>query len=58
MCLGDVAGLLGDTLLKVETGFEQGVPVVKIGSVKPGIVDLNQVSFVPEDIAMLLKDTD
>jgi type I restriction enzyme S subunit len=30
---------------------ESGVPVVKIGSVKPGIIDLSQVSYVSEEIA-------
>ncbi|MFN4769432.1 MAG: restriction endonuclease subunit S [Candidatus Kapaibacterium sp.] len=31
---------------------ESGIPVVKIGSVKPGIIDLTQVSYVSEEIAL------
>jgi type I restriction enzyme S subunit len=31
--------------------LEAGVPVVKIGSVKPGLVDLKAVSYVSEDVA-------
>ena len=30
---------------------DSGIPVVKIGSVKPGIVDLSNVSYVDEEIA-------
>ena len=49
--LGEITGFLGGYAFKSKDWIDQGVPVVKIGSVKPGIVDLNQVSFVSEEIA-------
>jgi type I restriction enzyme S subunit len=51
--VGDVAGLLGGYAFKSKEWIDQGVPVVKIGSVKPGMVDLDQVSYVSHDIAAL-----
>jgi len=49
--LGDVFGLQGGYAFKSSSWAESGVPVVKIGSVKPGFVDLNQVSYVAEELA-------
>jgi len=49
--LGDVVGLLQGFAFKSKDWTDRGVPVVKIGSVKPGVVDLNAVSFVSEEIA-------
>ncbi|MCG3175189.1 MAG: hypothetical protein MOGMAGMI_00111 [Candidatus Omnitrophica bacterium] len=55
---GWIAGKLND-ITELQNGYafssadwlEYGVPVVKIGSVKPGIVDLSQVSYVSEQVA-------
>jgi type I restriction enzyme S subunit len=49
--LGDVTSLLSGYAFKSRDWIEQGTPVVKIGSVKPGIVDLAQVSYVPNEVA-------
>jgi len=49
--LGDLTGFLGGFAFKSKDWLDEGVPVVKIGSVKPGIVDLKEVSFVSEEIA-------
>jgi len=49
--LGDIAGLIGGYAFKSKDWIEDGVPVVKIGSVKRGIVDLREVSFVSIDVA-------
>jgi len=49
--LREITGFLGGYAFKSKDWIDQGVPVVKIGSVKPGIVDLNQVSFVPDEVA-------
>jgi type I restriction enzyme S subunit len=49
--LGDLVRFLGGYAFKSRDWIEQGTPVVKIGSVKPGIVDLNEVSFVSREIA-------
>jgi type I restriction enzyme S subunit len=46
-----VTGLLGGYAFKSKDWIEQGVPVVKIGSVKPGIVDLSVVSYVSDQVA-------
>lgn len=51
-------GTLGN-LANIQNGFafssrdwtDGGVPVVKIGSIKPGLVDLSQVSFVSQELA-------
>jgi type I restriction enzyme S subunit len=49
--LGDMVGFLPGYAFKSKDWIEQGVPVVKIGSIKPGIVDLNEVSYVSEKVA-------
>jgi type I restriction enzyme S subunit len=49
--LGDIAGLLGGYAFKSKDWIEEGIPVVKIGSIKPGIVDLAQVSYVSREVA-------
>ena len=49
--IADLAGFLGGYAFKSKNWIEAGVPVVKIGSVKPGIVDLNAVSFVSDEVA-------
>src|SRR5262249_61064153 len=49
---GDLAGLVNGFAFKSRDWVETGVPVVKIGSVKPGIVDLDDVSYVPEEGAV------
>ncbi len=48
---GDVFSLQGGFAFKSTSWVESGVPVVKIGSVKPGFVDLSQVSYVTEQLA-------
>ena len=42
--LGDIARFQNGFAFKSKDWQDSGIPVVKIGSVKPGIVDLNQVS--------------
>ena len=49
--IGEITGFLGGYAFKSNDWIEEGVPVVKIGSVKPGIVDLSSVSFVSEQVA-------
>jgi type I restriction enzyme S subunit len=49
--LRDVTGFLPGYAFKSADWMEQGIPVVKIGSVKPGIVELSEVSFVSEQVA-------
>ncbi len=49
--LGACIGFRSGFSFKSQDWQEAGVPVVKIGSVKPGIIDLTQVSYVSEDIA-------
>jgi type I restriction enzyme S subunit len=49
--LGDFANVKNGYAFKSGDWTEDGVPVVKIGSVKPAFVDLNQVSFVSELLA-------
>jgi len=53
--LGELTGFLGGYAFKSKDWVEKGVPVVKIGSVKPGIVDLNEVSFVSDEVAKEAK---
>ncbi|OYV61380.1 MAG: hypothetical protein B7Z71_04755 [Acidocella sp. 21-58-7] len=50
-CLRDVADLRNGFAFKSSDWQEDGVPVVKIGSVKPAVVDLTQVSFVSAELA-------
>lgn len=49
--LNDVARFQSGYTFKSKDWQEFGVPVVKIGSVKPGVVDLQQVSYVSEEVA-------
>lgn len=49
--LGACIGFRSGFSFKSQDWQESGVPVVKIGSVKPGIIDLTQVSYVSVDIA-------
>jgi type I restriction enzyme S subunit len=49
--LGACIGFRSGFSFKSQDWQESGVPVVKIGSVKPGIIDLTQVSYVSQDIA-------
>ena len=49
--LGACIGFRSGFSFKSQDWQEAGVPVVKIGSVKPGIIDLTQVSYVSEEIA-------
>lgn len=49
--LGACIGFSSGFSFKSKDWQESGVPVVKIGSVKPGIIDLLQVSYVSEEIA-------
>lgn len=49
--LGKIADLQGGYAFKSSSWVESGVPVIKIGSVKPGFVDLTQVSYVTEELA-------
>ena len=49
--LGACIGFRSGFSFKSQDWQESGVPVVKIGSVKPGIIDLTQVSYVSEEIA-------
>ncbi|MEZ6070527.1 MAG: restriction endonuclease subunit S [Pirellulales bacterium] len=44
-------GFQGGYAFKSKDWQSFGVPVVKIGSVKPGIIDLSQVSYVSDSIA-------
>jgi type I restriction enzyme, S subunit len=49
--LGKFTNIKNGYAFKSSDWTESGVPVVKIGSVKPSFVDLNQVSFVSELLA-------
>ena len=51
MELGMVSTFLNGYAFKSSDWQENGVQVVKIGSVKPGFVDVGNVSFVSEEIA-------
>ena len=50
--LGSFANLQNGYAFKSKDWRDSGVPVVKIGSVKPAFVDLDQVSFVDEALAL------
>lgn len=54
--LGNVTDLQGGYAFKSSSWTENGVPVIKIGSVKPGFVDLSQVSYVDENLAGDIPD--
>jgi type I restriction enzyme S subunit len=49
--IGEIFTLQGGFSFKSSSWVERGVPVVKIGSVKPGMVDLHSVSFISEESA-------
>ena len=49
--LGHLIGVLNGFAFKSQDWRESGVPVVKIGSVKSGYIDLNEGSFVSEEVA-------
>lgn len=49
--IDEVTDFLAGYAFKSKDWIEQGVPVIKIGSVKPGIVDLSTVSYVSEEVA-------
>ena len=49
--LGACIGFRSGFSFKSQDWREFGVPVVKIGSVKPGVIDLSQVSYVSDEIA-------
>jgi len=51
MELGMVSIFLNGYAFKSSDWQENGVPVVKIGSVRPGFVDVDNVSFVSDEIA-------
>jgi type I restriction enzyme S subunit len=54
--LGEIADLQGGYAFKSSSWTESGVPVIKIGSVKPGFVDLTQVSYVDASTAETIPD--
>jgi type I restriction enzyme S subunit len=54
--LGEIADLQGGFAFKSSSWTEIGVPVIKIGSVKPGFVDLTQVSYVDDSTAAAIPD--
>ena len=54
--LGEIADLQGGYAFKSSSWTETGVPVIKIGSVKPGFVDLTQVSYVDASMAEGIPD--
>jgi len=49
--LGTISTFLNGYAFKSADWQDKGVPVVKIGSVKPGFVDIENVSFVSKEIA-------
>jgi type I restriction enzyme S subunit len=54
--LGELADLQGGYAFKSSSWTESGVPVIKIGSVKPGFVDLTQVSYIDPSMAKAIPD--
>ena len=49
--LGDLVDFQNGYAFKSTDWIEKGVPVVKIGSIRPGIIDLSNVSYVNSEIA-------
>ena len=49
--LGDFVEIQNGYAFKSEDWTDEGVPVVKIGSVKPSVIDLSKSSFVSAEIA-------
>jgi len=54
--LADITDLQGGYAFKSSSWTKSGVPVIKIGSVKPGYVDLAQVSYIDADVAKDIPD--
>jgi type I restriction enzyme S subunit len=54
--MAELFGLQGGFSFKSSSWQETGVPVVKIGSVKPGLVDLSQVSYIDPSLAQTTSD--
>ncbi|NOU07564.1 MAG: hypothetical protein HOO99_15425, partial [Hyphomicrobiaceae bacterium] len=54
--LSDFSDLQNGYAFKSTEWQAEGVPVVKIGSVKPAVVDLDQVSFVSSELACERQD--
>ncbi|MBF0143000.1 MAG: restriction endonuclease subunit S [Magnetococcales bacterium] len=50
-CLGAFTDLQNGYAFKSADWRDEGVPVVKIGSVKPSVVDLNEVSYISPSLA-------
>ena len=49
--IDELLGFQGGFAFKSKDWQDEGVPVVKIGSVKPGIIDLSNVSYVSQKLA-------
>lgn len=54
--LEEIVDLQGGYAFKSSSWTDCGVPVIKIGSVKPGYVDLTQVSYVDTSLAAGISD--
>jgi len=54
--LEEIVDLQGGYAFKSSSWTDCGVPVIKIGSVKPGYVDLTQVSYVDTSLAEEISD--
>jgi type I restriction enzyme S subunit len=54
--LEEIVDLQGGYAFKSSSWTDCGVPVIKIGSVKPGYVDLTQVSYVETSLAEGISD--
>jgi type I restriction enzyme S subunit len=54
--LEEIVDLQGGYAFKSSSWTDCGVPVIKIGSVKPGYVDLTQVSYVDTSLAEGISD--
>ena len=54
--LGAMFGFQNGYAFKSDDWQDYGVPVIKIGSVKPGLVDLSNVSYVSEEVANQAKE--
>ena len=54
--LGAMFGFQNGYAFKSKDWQDYGVPVIKIGSVKPGLVDLSNVSYVSEEVANQAKE--
>ena len=54
--IGELFGFQNGYAFKSRDWQDYGVPVIKIGSVKPGLVDISNVSYVSEDVAIQAND--